>query len=346
MISLASPIQVRNHRVKNRIVLPPLVVCGLHPDGQVNAAVVAHYSGFAQGGCGIIIQEATCVSANGKLAGEQLGIWQDSQIEQAKRIVAACLPYDPLLLIQIHHASKQGEPDQVVQVGPSPYVNSDGRHRELSLAEIEVIRDDFVAAAVRAEKSGYHGIELHGAHGYLLCAFMNPKLNQRMDRFGDPLQLVGEIIGGIRQSVKSDFLVTIRIGLDNPDPSVGLSQCQELEKMGIDLLNVSSGMAQEQRLEIPEGFPFSELAWRGCEAKRHVSVPVIAVGDLNDPVRAARLVGEGYADFAAVGRGMLVDPEWANKALAGQPIHPCLDCRDCVWFRHHQKCPGRKRAER
>jgi len=344
MTTLASPIQIRNRLVKNRIVLPPLVICGLHPDGRVNDEVVSHYGRFAQGGCGIIIQEATCVSANGKLAGPQLGLWQDSQIDESRRIVERCLPYEPLLLVQIHYASKQGEPAHVTQVGPSPYVNQDGVHRELTIGEVDQIRDDFVAAAIRAEKAGYHGIELHGAHGYLLCAFMNPKLNQRSDRYGDTMQLVGEIIRGIRQSTGQNFIAAIRVGADNPDISVGLAHCRDLESMGVDLLNISSGMGQENPLPVPEDFPFSELAWRGCEVKRHTTVPVIAVGDLNDPALAARLVGEGYADFAAVGRGMLVDPEWANKALTGRSVNPCLDCRACVWFRHYQRCPGRKQA--
>ena len=341
-VSLASPIKIRTTTVKNRIVLPPLVVCGLHPDGTVNDAVVDHYERFARGGCGIIIQEATCVSPNGKLAGPQLGLWEDSQISQHRRIVDACRPYGALLLVQIHYASKEGEPDDVVQVGPSPYVNQDGPHRELRFAEIEQIRDDYIAAAVRAEKAGYHGVELHGAHGYLLCAFLNSEINQRQDKYGQPTRLVREITEGIRQVTGPDFIVGIRFGADNPDMSDGVKTCHELEKMDIDLLNVSSGMGRSQPLPVPPDFAFSELAWRGVEIKKQTSLPVIAVGDLNDPFLAERLVGDGHADFAAVGRGMLVDPEWARKALTGEAIIPCLDCKRCVWLRHHELCPGRR----
>lgn len=330
--------------VKNRIVLPPLVICGLHPEGIVNDRVVAHYAAFAKGGCGIIIQEATCVSPDGRLAGPQLGLWQDSQIEEAKRIVEVCRPSGALLLVQIHYASKQGEPDSIVQVGPSAYHNQDGDHRALDLAEIERIRDDFITAAVRAEKAGYQGVELHAAHGYLLCAFMNHKLNRRSDRYGEPTRLVREIIDGIRQRTGNDFIVAARVGADNPDLPAGHANCRALAEMGVDLLDVSSGMAQDGPLPVPPDFPFSELAWRGCEIKKKTALPVIAVGDLNEPARAALLIEGGFADFAAVGRGMLVDPDWPAKVLAGLPVNPCLDCRTCRWFRNHEKCPGRRRA--
>ena len=344
MATLASPIRIRNFEVKNRTVLPPLVICGLHKDGMVNDEVVQHYGAFAQGGCGIIIQEATCVSEDGRLAGEQLGLWKDSQIDEMSRIVDRCRPHGPLMLVQIHYASKQGEPDNIVQVGPSVYENNDGPHRALSLSEVDRIRDDFIVAAQRAEKAGYDGIELHGAHGYLLCAFMNSKLNQRTDKYGDITYLIKQIIEGIRQRTSSDFIIACRVGADNPDMATGIANCKALEEAGLDLLNISSGMAQDGPLTIPEGFPFSELAWRGCEVKKHTGLPVIAVGDLNDPAMAKKLIEEGYADFAAVGRGMLVDPAWARKAIDGLPINPCLDCAECVWFRHHEKCPGRKKS--
>lgn len=342
MASLGSSITIRNFTVKNRIVLPPLVICGLHRNNEVGDAVLSHYESFARGGCGTIIQEATCVLPEGRLAGAQLGIWEDGQIDDMKRIADRVLPYGALLLMQIHYASKQGEPDNVVQVGPSEYTNHDGPHRALSTSEVERIRDGFVAAAARTEKAGYRGVELHGAHGYLLCAFMNAKYNRRSDRYGDLTLLAREIIAGIRQTTGPDFIVTARVGVDNPDMATGIANCWALEAAGLDILNISAGMGRESNLPIQEGFPFSELAWLGCEIKKQVQLPIIAVGELNDPAKARRLIEEDWADFAAVGRGMLVDPDWPNKALAGEPVIPCLDCKaGCRWFNKHEKCPGR-----
>lgn len=346
MAVLDSSIQIGKHTVKNRIVLPPLVICGLHKDGHVNDDVVAHYRSFAEGGAGIVIQEATCVSEDGRLAGPQLGLWNDGHIDEMRRIVGAVKPSGALLLVQIHYASKQGEPDHIVQVGPSEYTNDDEFHRALSTDEVRRIRDDFIAAARRAEIAGYDGVELHGAHGYLLCAFMNSVLNRRDDAYGDTGLLNREIIEGIRAVTGPDFLVTARVGVDNPDMATGIAHCKALEALGLNLLNISSGMARTEKLGVPKDFPFSKLAWRGSEVKKYVNVPVIAVGKLDDPADAAALIEGGYADFAAIGRGMLVDPEWANKVLSGEKPVKCHDCKECVWFRHHDKCPGRRKYDK
>ncbi len=345
-MDLTSPIQIGKHTVKNRIVVPPMVVTKLHRDGRVTPELLSLYGAFADSGSGIIVQEATCVLPEGKLAGEQLGLWADWQIDDNRRIVDRCKATGALMLVQIHYASTQGEPDDVVFVGPSEYTNGDGLHRALTLDEVVRIRDGFVTAAQRAERAGYDGVELHGAHGYLLCAFTNPKLNRRADRYGDHLQLVREIYEGIRQSVRSDFLVTIRTGVDNPTMAVGLENCLEYERMGFDLLNVSSGMEADEVVTSPEEFPFSALAWRGAYIKKHVKVPVIAVGGLDDPAMANRLIAEGWADFAAVGKAMLTDPHWAAKALENDPapLIPCLHCSRCQWFGDHTRCPAYRKA--
>ena len=348
MAELSSPIIVGRHTFKNRIVAPPLVVTGLHRQSQVVEELLKLYGAFAESGCGTIIQEATCVLPEGKLAGDQLGLWEDGQIDGCRRIVGRCKPHGALMLVQIHYASKQGEPDNVVQIGPSEYTNHDGFHRALGLDEVERIRDGFIAAALRAERAGYDGVELHGAHGYLLCAFMNSKLNRRSDRYGDTMELVREVYAGIRQSVRSDFLVTIRVGVDNPDMQTGIRNTQEIDRLGFDIINVSSGMAQDVEVKAPKGFPFSALTWRGCETKKFVKAPVIAVGDLDDPALAKRLIAEGWADFAAIGRGMLVDPHWAGKALGidPAPLIRCRKCRHCQWFGDHNRCPVVRQATR
>jgi NADPH2 dehydrogenase len=344
MLKLDSPIKIRDFNIKNRIVLPPLVICGLHREGLVNDAVLCHYESFARGGNGTVIVEATCVRPEGRLAGPQLGLWEDAQTDGMARIAGRVLPHGALLLVQIHYASKQGEPDDVKQIGPSEYTNHEGPHRALSTAEVERIRDGFVEAAARAEKAGFHGVELHGAHGYLLCAFMDALLNRRDDRYGELMALPREIYEGIRQVTGKDFIVSMRMGADSPDMATGIANALALEAMGCDMLHVSHGMKCGP-VPAPEGFPFSGLAWRGCEIKKHVKIPVIAVGGLDKPGLAEKLVSGGYADFAAVGRGQLVDPEWANKTLAGLPVKPCLDCKiGCRWFNKHEKCPGKKIA--
>ena len=171
---------------------------------------------------------------------------------------------------------------------------------------------------------------------------MNSLLNRRGDEYGELGLLNREIIQGIRAVTSKDFLVTIRVGADNPDMATGAAHCQDLEALGVDLLNVSSGMARTEKLGVPKEYPFSKLSWRAAEIKKLVKTPVIGVGGLHDPEDAAAYIEGGYADFAAIGRGLLVDPEWASKVLCGEKPVKCHDCKQCVWFRKHDKCPGRK----
>lgn len=347
MPSLETPIRIRNFSVKNRVVLAPLVIFDLHKDGHVNNAVLDHYESFARGGCGILVQEATCVLPEGRLGGSQLGLWEDERVDGMKRIAERVIPYGPLLLMQIHYASTQGEPGPVTFVGPSAYENADGIHRALGIGEVERIRDAFVAAALRAEKAGYHGVELHGCHGFLLCAFQNARYNRRDDRYGDPTFLTREIIEGIRQSAHKDFIITCRTGIDNPDVAAGIAACKALEAAGLDMLSASLGMGREGNLPVPEGFPFSDLAWLGCEVRKNVQIPVIAVGGMNQPENATKLISEGWADFAAIGRGLLADPDWANKVFSGQSVTRCYKCKaGCLWGDKPEKCPARKKAAR
>jgi 2,4-dienoyl-CoA reductase-like NADH-dependent reductase (Old Yellow Enzyme family) len=250
------------------------------------------------------------------------------------------------MLMQLHYASKQGEgTESIVQIGPSEYDNQDGYHRALTKDEVKRIRDGFIVAAVRAEKAGYDGIELHGAHGYLLCMFMNTAINVRTDEYGNPTTLVNQIIAGIRQTTGTNFIISCRVGADNPDIETGIANCKALEAAGLDMLHISSGISNGIPLATPEGFPFSELAWRGYMIKQAVQIPVIAVGGLDKPECAKNLISEGYADFAAVGRGQLVDPSWATKTVNHHnTINPCKHCKMCVWFRTYTLCPGRRRA--
>lgn len=325
---LSTPFAFRGGIVaRNRVAVPPMVVCGLHPDSAVTDATVAHYAALAAGGAGVLIQEATCVSPDGKLAAEQLGLWEDGQVEGMRRLVETVRPHGPVHLVQIHHS-------------PVP--------ADIGTEAVERIRDAFVRTAVRAQDAGFHGVELHGAHGYLLSRFLSPRWNRRDDRYGEPIRLAAEILEAVRSATRPAFLVGIRLGVDCPDLPTGLAHAVALDRMGVDFLDVSRGHREEDDppYAAPCDFPFHELAHRAAAVKPHVAAPVIGVGSLDDPAVAANYLAAGHADFAAVGRGHLVDPAWARKALADEPRDPCLHCPSCKWFRQHELCPGRLRARR
>lgn len=356
MNRLFSEIKVRNIRIKNRIVMPPLVCFDYaKEDGLVTEKNVQHYEARAKGGVGLIIIEATCVNRSGRLANAQLGLWSDEHIGGFGKISAACHRYGAKVLVQIHHAGLK-TPQSVFNdpVAPSDYhgrVDNSGHDisaRALTITEIHRLREDFVAAAVRAKAAGLDGVELHGAHGYLISQFFSPIVNKRTDEYGDSItnraRFAIEIIAGIKTEVGDGFIIGCRMGSNEPDFESGIAIAQELEKAGVDLLHVSAGMVSPppgEAPQIPKDFNYNWIVYGGTRVKKSVNVPVIVVNNLKTPEQADFLIKNDLADFTAIGRGLLVDPEWANKAAQNQNITTCLGCKPCAWFKSKEACPGK-----
>lgn len=349
MANLFSEITIKNHRIKNRVVLPPMVMFGWSDsEGLVSQRHIEHYEEVARGGTGLIIIEATCVNRDGRLANPQLGIWDDKHIEGLSRIGEACHRYGAKVLVQIHHAGLQTVKTSDADVlCPSDYDDGKRKARAMSIEEIHGIQKDFSDAAVRAEKAGLDGVELHGAHGYLICQFMSPLVNKRTDEYGGCIEnrarFACEIIDRIKSRVGKDFVIGYRMGGNEPSVDEGIKIAGILESHGVDLLHVSAGMSGGPIIETPPNFQYNWIVYCGTEVKKHVSIPVIVVNDIRTPERASYLVENNMADFTAIGKGQLVDPEWANKAKDSIDVKLCLKCKRCQWFTDSDKCPGRRR---
>ena len=190
---LSDPVQIGSVRTRNRICIPPMVLYGhAGEDGMVTDAHVEHYRALAEGGAGLIIQEATCVAPEGRLRQDQLGIWAEDQVPGLKRIVEAVHGAGCPIFLQIHHGAVRDL-------------------SALSAVEIESLRDAFIDGCLRACRAGYDGVELHGCHSYLLCQFLNRRTNRRRDPYADGLVLIKEIYDGVRAGTSPDFVVGIRL---------------------------------------------------------------------------------------------------------------------------------------
>jgi NADPH2 dehydrogenase len=357
MPSLFSDISIRHKKIKNRIVMPPMVCFGFaNHEGLVTDKNIQHYKARARGGAGLIIIEATCVNKNGRLSDVQLGLWSDEHIEGFEKIASACHEYGAVVMVQIHH-SGLSVPDSVCndKFGPSVFKGISkfgGRElsaREMSLDEINQVQEDFVSAAVRVEKAGLDGVELHGAHGFLISQFLSPLVNKRQDGYGGSLTkrvaFVCEIISRIRRATRSGFIIGCRMGCNEPLLKDSIRIAQSLEKSGVDLIHVSIGMSSLLKMPaaeepaVPPGFPYNWIVYGGTEIKRKVKVPVIAVNGIRKPEQAADLIEKKLADFVAIGKGQLANPEWANEAQCGQKLRTCIDCKECSFFRPGVSCP-------
>lgn len=345
MKKLFSPFTIKSHTIKNRIVLPPIVNFGwAEEDGFVTDKHVAHYEAIAKGGTGIIIVEATCVLMDGRIFSYQLGAWSDDHIKGLKRITEACHKHDAIVLLQIQHSGLNTR-KAIAEKAMGPSIDpTNERSYAMTVEEIKTVEQAFIDAAIRAQKAGFDGIELHGAHGYLLNQFATSALNKRNDEYGgsveNRLRLASDIIKGIRKICGDDFLIDYRMGANSPTLADGIENALYIEKQGIDLLHVSHGGATGITPEIPTNFPNNWIVFCGSEVKKHVKVPIVTVNEIKSPERAAWLINNGCTDFVAIGRDMLCDYDWVKKAQNNETIDYCISCKpQCKRFAKADSCP-------
>ena len=344
---LFEPIHIGAVTVPNRIYLPSMCPNYAGPHGESTLQDIGWYEARAKGGAGLITIDFTCVSPEGRGAAGQRGLWKDEFMPNFARVVDVIKARGARVTTQLHHA---GVMACVVQpMGPSPlstrefFVTKPG---EFSTEEVEQLVDKFADAAVRAKACGVDMVEIHGAHGYLVCQFISPLFNIRTDKYGqDKLLFAVEIVQKIKEKCGINFPVAFRMTADEFCPGgITLDYAKEvarrLEAAGVDFLNVSGTNPDTEDYcepnmyiedeEKEEVYRFIRLA---ADIKKVVSIPVASGGLLTDPLLAERLLEEGVLDMVWVGRQLIADPDWPNKVRRGQleDIRPCTICNDgCI----------------
>ncbi len=216
MPSLFDPLAFQHGpAMKNRFMLAPLTNLQSHADGRLSDDEYHWLTLRARGGFGLTMTCASHVQARGQGFPGQLGCWSDAHLDGLRRLAAGIHAAGSLAFVQLHHAGMRSPADLIGTQPVCPSDDAETGARALTLAEVEELREDFVAAAVRADRAGFDGVELHGAHGYILSQFLSPKYNRRDDRYGGSLEqrgrLVFEIVAGIRARCRPDFTLGLRV---------------------------------------------------------------------------------------------------------------------------------------
>jgi 2,4-dienoyl-CoA reductase-like NADH-dependent reductase (Old Yellow Enzyme family) len=288
----------------------------------VEGAVTDRLIGFyvrRSAALGMLIVEHCYVSARGRLSLKQLGIYDDELIRGLQKLAGSVHAVGTPVVVQISHAGGVANRNVIgtEPAGPS----ATGKTRELTRSEIEGLVEEFVVAAERAIKAGFDGVELHGAHGFLLNQFFSPLLNKRGDEYGGSLEnrmrFPLMVVERVRESVGGRLLL-YRLGADDLAPNGtqvedSAAFAVKLEQCGVDVVDVSGGMCggEPKQLRRVKGY-FVPQAY---EVKKAVRIPVIGVGRITEAEYADRLVREGKVDLVAVGRALWRDPKWAEKAV-------------------------------
>jgi len=341
--NLLSPVTIGNLKLKNRCVVPPMETNYADPGGYVSQRMIDYYTARARGGYALIITEVIAVDPIGVGDPFGLGLWSDEHISGFRRLTNSIHENGGRVFAQLFHAGRQTDSSltgEVQPVAPSALACPVMKEmpRELSVAEIHQIEESFVSAALRAEKAGFDGVEVHGAHGYLIAQFMSAYTNKRFDEYGGDLssrmKFPVNIVKRIKETVGKDFVIQFRISADEMVAGGRTiietkAVARMLEEAGTDSIHVSActyGSIEWMFVtgEIPAGF--NAAAAEGV--KNVVGIPVISVGRYTDPFIAESVLAAGQADLISFGRASLAEPELPNKLSKGLigEITPCVGC--------------------
>lgn len=357
---LFQPLKIGGSSIKNRFCFPSV---GLLKDGDPHTGAptegrIAHYERIAAGGPGLVVVGITAVQKQTRLRPGEFGLWDDIPLPGFRRMTQAIHSHGAVAVVQLHHAGARVQPAVCSErVSPSP-IQAFGA-RAMTLNEVHQLRNDFIAAAMRAQKAGFDGIELHAAHGYLLSLFASPRYNHRQDEYGGSLEnrvrLQTEIIKGIRAACGKNFIVASRIGGNEPGYQEGVAIARCLEQAGADYISVSFGLDDHYDLGThywkpapgPNGFWGNSVVYGASLVRRAVKVPVIAVRSIRTAQHGEWLLENGHADMVAYARPMLTDPDFVQRIRQGlEPATHCLDCPACQWFLTPERCPAERRRGR
>lgn len=326
MTDLFAPLAfTRGPAWKNRIMLAPLTNCQSHVDGTLSDEEFRWLTMRAEGGFGLVMTCAAHVQRRGQGFPGQLGVWSDDHLPGLTRLAAAIKAKGAVSSLQLHHAGFRAPPELI---GETPVAPSDKREfhaRALTSEEVEQLAEDFIAAARRAERAGFDGVEIHGAHGYIVCAFLSPETNHREDDWGGSPErrhrLLKTIIDGIRVRCRPDFQLGVRLSPERFGLITGEMRDLAGELMAggaIDYLDMSLWDVFKPPLD-PDMADRPLIDW--FAALPRGTTRLGAAGKIMSSANARRLLDHG-ADFAIIGRGAVLHHDYPRLAVypAFEPI--------------------------
>jgi 2,4-dienoyl-CoA reductase-like NADH-dependent reductase (Old Yellow Enzyme family) len=328
--------------MKNAFMLAPLTNTQSHENGCLSDDEFNWLTLRSKGGFGMTMSCASHVQSIGKGFPGQLGIYDDMHIDGLKSLTDQIKSFDSLAVAQLHHAGMRS-PEEIIGERPvCPSSDDETNSRELSLDEVKRLRDDFIFAAIRAKKSGYDGVEIHGAHGYILCQFLSSTINKREDEYGGSLdnrsRIILEIINGIRQECGKKFLLGVRLSPERFGMKLDeiKSICKKIISMQkIDFIDMSlwdcfkypDNFSKEdpnlEKIMNPEKIEknlkktllehFTDLDFK--------NVLLTVAGNIRTGKDVHKIIGAGV-DFAAIGRAAIVHHDFPKKVLNNPAFEP------------------------
>jgi 2,4-dienoyl-CoA reductase-like NADH-dependent reductase (Old Yellow Enzyme family)/thioredoxin reductase len=357
---LFEPIKIGELELKNRIIMAAMVTNFASREGFVTDRLIDYHVNIAKGGCALNVTESSHVSLEGKRIIDGLGSYDDKLIPGYRRLTDAVHGVGGKISLQIFHGGREcsSEITGLQPIGPTNLVS---RYRaitkkievprEMTLEDIEAMVSKFGDAGRRAREGGFDGVEIHGAHGYLITQFLSRYSNKRTDRYGGDVtgrsNFLREIIRDVKKKAGADFPVLVKLNIHDYveggiTPDEAKVTARFVAEEGVHAIIASVGLHESRPYMMipPMSIPEFVNIHLSALIKENVDIPVAAIGRIIEPVRAAKVIEEGKADLVALGRGLLSDPEWPQKAQEGRfdDIRECIGCNQgCIDTLHKMK---------
>ena len=347
---LLTPARIGSVEIKNRIVMPPMTTRLADEHGFVTEHTVNYYMARVRGEVGLVTVEMASPTRAGRHRRRELGIYDDRFLRGLTQLTAAIHAGGAKASIQLGHGGGHTRMDicDDTPVAPSaiPHqvfevTNQTIIPKEMTLDDIGFTIAGFAAAAARAEKAGFDCVEIHAAHGYLISQFLNPFENRRTDAYGGSVENRArfglEVLAAVKAAVS--IPVIFRISVEDYFPegmtfNEGRQVAIRAALAGADALHIAAGhyrsLPSAARMIPPMQYADATFLSYAADIKRDGTVPVITVGRLGDPAVAAGAITSGKADFVALGRTLIAEPDWVAKLARGEPTRQCLACNTCV----------------
>lgn len=355
-----SPITIKDVEFKNRIQVAPQVPLLASPEGWVTTELIEYYRTYARGGFGIVTVGDSLVDfeyAQGHESSLNLGV--DDAIVGLNQLANSIFRHSSQISIEINHAGRNAKPRLLKgknPIAPSPIPNDleqfiaakQGRPpfevKQMNEDQIYQVIQHFADAAYRCQSSGFNMVMLHGAHGHLLAQFVSPYSNKRTDRWGGSLENRARfplaVLDAVRKKCGSKLIIEYRISLDEKVPG-GMKPDETLEflkmiKNQIDIVHVSAGLLGNMETFQHTFQPIYTKHMYNVHlaemVKKQINLPVTTVGSVMNLDNAETIIVNGWADFVALGRGALADPEMPRKTAKGhrEDVRPCIRCNSCL----------------
>jgi dimethylglycine catabolism A len=330
--------------------MPPMTTRLSDEDGHVTDDTVNYYMARVRGGVGLVTVEMASPTKAGRHRRRELGIYDDRFLPGLARLTAAIRAGGAKASIQLGHGGGHtrrdicGETPLAPSAIPHPVFEITDETivpKEMSVQDIESTIAGFAAAAARAEQAGFDCVEIHAAHGYLISQFVTPFENRRTDAYGGSLpnraRFGLEVLRAVKAAVRIPVIYRVSVEDFFPEGSPfaeGRQIAVWAAEAGADALHIAAGhyrsLPSAARMIPPMAYPDATFLAYAAEIKKDVAVPVIAVGRLGDPEVATDAVASGKADFVALGRTLIAEPDWVAKLSRGEPARRCLACNTCI----------------